>query len=530
MPLIRCRPKTLRPFRPYQGPAFQYSTKERNPALLMEMRLGKTLVCIRWIKTLTDERSGVVRVLILAPSTVLEAWEQQLFLEGEHFVTCYGLTPAEREAAILAVWKAKRRTFFLMSFESLLAMGEVKIKPGKSEDVEFVEAVDARTVKVRRCRDMKVVKVKPAVLGLDPDEELEPGTRVSVFLKSKRIRIPPGLCFAPWTVAAIDESTRIRNPNAQITKICLQGFRTSQHRSILTGLVNPEGLLDVVCQFLFKDGEFLGLRDFWTIRQRYFQRSFNGFGWEPKKGTRALFRDEIRKRSFVLTADQAGIGAEPVYEVRRVDMNPAQRKLYRQVCRNFEVTCKSGDTLETKLPITQRLWLARIAGGFDPQETLISSNKSDELLELLRGELAGKKVVVWFRFRAELEHVKSVLIKANISCVSVMGGEAVAAKKMKLNSFRKGVRVLLAMERCAKFGIDCSVSNVAVYYSNEWGNEDRSQSLKRIVKYEPGRSHLIIDFATRGSVDELAIKAVKNKSIESRMFLERIEEFIQSWH
>jgi hypothetical protein len=451
---------------PHQTRAWRYCQETRNPALFMEMRTGKTLTAIRWAKWL--RRFGCV--LVLAPVTVLEAWEGELFLEGERFSTCYGVTAKERQEAIARAWfKGETgRHWLLMNYEGVLTLGEV----------------------------------------------LQRGRR--------RVRQVPGMAFLPWLAVILDESTRVKNPQAQITNVCVKGFRQARHRAILTGLPNPEGDLDLVCQFLFLEGQFMGYRSYWAARAALFQK--RGFDWVPKPGTRAAIKRYVHERAFVLTAAQAGMRSRTVYQTRHVDMTPAQRRLYREVVEDYAATLATGETKETEWVLTQRTWLQHITGGFDPDRNLISSRIADDLIELLRGELRGKKFVVWFKYRHELLYFKERLKKAGISCVSILGGEPLTLRKSKLAQFRDWARGLLATERVAKFGIDCSVADVAVYYSNEWSNEDRSQSEKRIVHPKQERTNLVIDYVIRGTISEDVVSAVKDKSINSKLFMSKLEE------
>lgn len=453
----------------HQTRAFAYGTGEPHPAFFMEMRTGKTLVTIRWAKSL----SGVRRILIVAPLTVLETWERELREEGESFTTCYGVSQVKRKEAIAEAWfkGENRRHWLLMNYEGLLNLGDVKT--------------------VRRAGRLR------------------------------RVRQVPGFCFLPWCIVGLDESTKIKNPSAQITKVCIGGFRNAAHRTLLTGLPNPEGDLDLVSQFLFLDGHFMGYTDFWHARNELFEKK--GYTWVHREGVKTRIKQYVHRRAFVLTAAQAGMPSKVQYQTRRVEPSPAQRRMYKQVEDEYAAVLLSGEEVSTQWVLTQRLWLQRIAGGFDPEENLLSTAKSEELKTLLKGELANRKVIVWFKFRAELEHCREVLTKAGIACVSLMGGESLTSRTGKLEAFRGRTRVLLAMEKLS-FGFDASVADTAIYYSNEWSNQDRSQSEKRIVHPMKKRTHLIIDLVTRGTIDEEVVKTVKEKKFESKFFMSKLEE------
>ena len=75
-----------RPLRLYQRVMLQYCLSVQNPALFVQMRLGKTLVTIRSIRI----RQGR-KILIVAPYSALYSWSIELELEQEqNTIELYG--------------------------------------------------------------------------------------------------------------------------------------------------------------------------------------------------------------------------------------------------------------------------------------------------------------------------------------------------------------------------------------------------------------------------------------------------------
>lgn len=69
-----------RRFRPHQLKAFRFAKARPNAlGLFLEMRLGKTMVAIRWAKRFLDDGP----VLVLAPLSVVPVWVDELALDGE---------------------------------------------------------------------------------------------------------------------------------------------------------------------------------------------------------------------------------------------------------------------------------------------------------------------------------------------------------------------------------------------------------------------------------------------------------------
>ena len=120
--IFRLAPK-LRKLMPHQERGLDYFLNSTHPLLCMEMRTGKTLTTIRADKELPRGKPN----LVLAPLTVLSAWQRELTLEGEFWVAGYGLTAAKRMQLFQWVWSnphPTKRIWLLMNYESLLASGE----------------------------------------------------------------------------------------------------------------------------------------------------------------------------------------------------------------------------------------------------------------------------------------------------------------------------------------------------------------------------------------------------------------------
>jgi len=77
-----------RMLRPHQRQAFEYTKHVRHPALFMEMRLGKTLVCIRRCLTYAHQPA----VLVFAPNSALGSWEDELDCEDVPWLRLTGTT------------------------------------------------------------------------------------------------------------------------------------------------------------------------------------------------------------------------------------------------------------------------------------------------------------------------------------------------------------------------------------------------------------------------------------------------------
>jgi len=108
----------VRKFLKHQVPASEYAMENKKVALFMEMRLGKTLVAIRWAS-----QPKINRVLVVAPLPVVRVWEDELFMEewAEEDVCRIRGSKNKREEAL----ENKEARWFLINYEGLLATPSV---------------------------------------------------------------------------------------------------------------------------------------------------------------------------------------------------------------------------------------------------------------------------------------------------------------------------------------------------------------------------------------------------------------------
>lgn len=423
----------LRKLRPYQKDALSYTKDKDQIALLMEMRLGKSCVAIRWAKRFPG------RKLIVAPLSVLASWEEEL--------------EKEEQTKVFYLKKAKQLfmdSWFLINYEGLRA--------------------------------------RPHYLDWG------------------------------WETIICDESTKIRNPQAKITKLLCDDLRIPR-RAILSGLPAPESSLDYFQQMKFLHGSFLGFDSYWSFRQTLYYNPPYTYDWIPRKNVVNRIKEAVHESAFVLTRKQAKIGPEKIYEKRYVEKNALQKRLYKEVMKTFEY--KNNDVeMATKWATVKFVWLARIAGGFGADGIdFLSGAKAEELLSLLKGELREEKVVVWFRFNKELEYVSKVLDGAGIQYSTITGSRKPAERKDATENFRKDSRVMLAQVKCGAFGLNWSCASTAIYYSNGYDAEYRAQSEDRILDVAKKEPLLYIDLVTKGTIDESISRVLRQKYSNSRMFM-----------
>jgi len=449
----------LRELMPHQQEAFdKYFRMYKHPALFMRMRLGKTLLAIRWVKSLRL----IKNVLVACPGPVIREWEKELKLEREEYIRFWSLPTAKKIPILEENWDDPNRKWFLSNYET--------------------------------------------------------------------IRVSPGLVNLNWDVVIADEGKIIANTKSFIGQLFVLGFRETRHRCLLNGMPFSEHELELFNQMKFLDGHFLGHENFWKYRHAFFQK-YDNWNWSPKPGTREKLKVEIHKRAFVKTRRDAGMKESWTHQVRRIEMSDSLRRIYKDIEYDFAFQIEVGKeqlSFETKYAPVQYIWLLRLCGGFSPTaDIILSRQKINELIALLEGELCDEKVVIWFHFKKELEEISNTLTKRKIEHVNVYGdvkSKAERDRRLDVWNKDKNVKFLLATESIIKYGVDCSVADTEIYYSNDPSYAIRAQSKERIYHPKKKTNLLCIDLVMADTVDEDMVDLLNEKGMSEKMFMMRMAD------
>jgi hypothetical protein len=453
---------------PYQRPAWAYAKDRARIALFMQMRLGKTIVALRWAR-----HRKLRRVLLIAPQPTLvgeDMWEGELRGAGFPVTLLHTAPKEDREAR--ARWKWVGKAIPVVKDDGFARPGDVY--PG-----------------LARTRALGWFCLNPEALVLTPE-----------------------VLDLPWDGIVVDESTRIRNPKARITKLLTRHAGHVQHRAILSGEPSPEDDLDLFEQFNFLLGEFCGWTNYWAFRHRFFYQGFADYDWRPKKGTKDMIRAFVHEHAFFLSRKTAGVGSVKIYERRTVPMNALQERATQQIA-----TKMAFETSETKWAPVAHQWMRTVAGGFSPEsKELMSDAKPRALRELVTEEFKGKSVVVWFAYNHEIDYCFEILSRVRGLSVEYCHGAVSKKERPKIQArFQAGTtRVLLIQEALGQFGWRLDRANVEIYYSNNYEFEDRSQSEDRLIHPKKTDPERVIDLVTLGTADEDVVDTLREKKLNAR--------------
>ncbi len=441
-----------RPLRPHQVEGFERFKDQDWFPIIMEMRLGKSLLAIRWcLHRLASLGITEPRILLVAPTTPLAGWMEELEREAQPYHLLRGSPKSRRE--YLGRRDAGARWL-------LVHYGQV------ANDIE-------------------------------------------------------GLIDHRFDAVILDESTRIKNPQAQVTKHLFRYLCESiKVRAVLTGLPNPQSQFELWTQMAWcYGGEWMECDSFWKWRDRVGYLA--GFSWEVKEEWRPKIKRQFHDDAYVLTRQQAGLGSIKIPTRRVGDLPGSVRPIYKAAVRDWCIPGLDGEE-EAKHNVVVCAWLRRICGGFLPEKR-IDSWKYQEVVDLLQGELRGQQAVIWFAFNSELHRLVSELHRVGIRATGVTGAMPLTERRRAGDRFRAGdIQIFCCQIACGRYGLDLSCADVAIYFSNSYSYEDRRQSEDRIVSAVKTTPLLVLDLVTRNTADEDVIQGLKDKRENASYYINRI--------
>ena len=456
----------MKKLRPYQLDAIKYMQRHDHYALFMEMRLGKTLTCIRRIKQL-----GVKQlILIVAPNSALSGWQDELETENQGTVVRL-LGSRGKKIELLSDIQSDSNIWVLTNKESHLSIGDY------------------------------LVAIKWDVVVLDES------TFIMAPFKKKIVK---------------DDAGKITKSfyTPKISHFYVNNFRDVSHRIVLTGTPAPNNELNYYNQLQFVDPTILNCKSYWDFRRNNFR--LYGFNWVMMKNAREQLGKKLTERCFFLTRRDVNLGGEKIYEKRMAKLEDSPQRMYNRILKEF-ILEQDNEIISTIYATEKFIWLRRICGG-SLNGKIVSSAKLNSLTELINTELAREQIIIWCQFIDELKMLKNII---GMEAVMVYGEQKIGQREDAIKQFMTGKkRIFIAQPECFKMGVDLSCSRTMIYYSTPFGLT-RYQTEDRFVNVSNTDSLLVIDMIIEDSIEEDILVANRQRE-NNQQLLERIRKGLKN--
>jgi SNF2 family DNA or RNA helicase len=319
------------------------------------------------------------------------------------------------------------------------------------------------------------------------------------------------LKFKPMAVV-LDESHRIKTPNARVTRAVLALRGLAHRRYILSGTPVANKPTDLWSQALFlDDGQALGAT-FDEFKRRY-------LGSEGYRHLDVL-RDQLG--GLGLRRTKLDALALPAKRFQRivVELTGVQAAMYERMRSELEVWVTSLDgehVVKSGRAILARLVrLAQLASnpalldrGY--RETPAKLSKLDEFLAKVAATDPTRKAIVWTSF---VGNVKAMLSRyAAWNPVAIYGQTSNEERDAAVRAFREdaSVRLMIANPSAAREGLTLTEANLAIYLDRTFNLVDYLQSQDRIHRLSQTRDCDVVILIACNTIDEFIDFALEQK-------------------
>lgn len=330
-----------------------------------------------------------------------------------------------------------------------------------------------------------------------------------------------------------DESQRIKTNDAQQSKAMHRLGDIAKYKLILSGTPVQNNAIDIFSQYRFLDPTVFGM-NYYAFRGRY--AIMGGFSNRQIVGYKDL--DElIRKEhsiAYRVTKEEALDLPEQTFITRNIRMDTKDKNLYDQIRKNSFAELESGGQITAPTVLTKLLRLQQFTGGFIQTDDgnkpeLVFRGKLNALEDILDDYVidAGKKLVVFCRFRPEIDLIQKLLEKKKIKYCSIYGDIKIDDRGAIVKEFQNNpdVKVFLAQIDTAGLGITLTAADTCVYYSVNFNYAAYSQSLARIHRIGQRNRCTYIHLVVEKTIDETVLKALAKKEDLAKTVVDDWKQF-----
>ena len=473
----------------HQREAVDFAKENRATMLNMGLGTGKSACAIQLARELMDEGPSFgakapqdMKLLILCPLSVCDAWRDQLAKFGPEFETV------------------------------ILNKGSVRKKHAEAEKA------------VRRAKANNVP--------------------VAVVINYESARNNPFAEWAlkpkMWDLLVMDESHRLKSHKGKTSKFVrrLAHQRCSNRKLALTGTPLPHSPLDIWAQYACLAPDIFG-RSFFMFRKEY--AVFGGYQCREVKSYQRLPMMQRLMGKIMYQCDRSVIElTEVTHQKRIVDLSPEAKRIYASLEDDFYAQVKGGE-VSCSNALVKLLRLSQTTSGRvsvendEGESTLVEVDKAKEkgLVDLLTDVWGGEAsslpdslfttpdepVVVFGRFKSDLLSVHAAAEALGRKSLELSGS------RRELKEWQRGDAPILACQiQSGSTGIDLTRAAVVCYLSVGYSLGDYEQSLARSSRPGQTRPVSYYHFVARDTVDEKVYTALQSRKQVVETILDGINQ------
>lgn len=346
-------------------------------------------------------------------------------------------------------------------------------------------------------------------------------------------------------LVVLDESDYCKNPETKRSKAVLGISSLVKYKRIMTGTPITNSPFDAFMQFNFLSPKILRCSSFIAFKKRYGvflpqNHPIVSFIKQHHSGTPLIQAKDANGRALYKNLDKLQELIKPVaFRVVKADCLDLPEKLYTNVYveltkdmrTQYDAVKKAGllsvegkeINIATQMAILSQL--CQITGNhiapalisaYECESKIIDPEhnpKLEKALEIIQQALSNEsKVIVWARYRAEIEDIYEACKSSGIKAVTYYGDTPEAERRSAIDAFQNGEKeVFISNQQSGGTGLTLTAANVVIYYSNSFSLHDRLQSEDRCHRIGQKKAVTYVNLLARNTVDEHIQRVLDNK-------------------
>lgn len=339
---------------------------------------------------------------------------------------------------------------------------------------------------------------------------------------------------------ALDESQRIKTPDAKRTKRVLASGQYASHRRIASG-TPADSPFDFYSQVRFVDPLFwqrtMGISTFAAFKAHFGiweQRTISGGASFPQ----LLDYRNLEELAAALKTISSRVVKEDVLDLlpkayKRVfhELTLAQRHAYQELKQEALTVLDSGEMVTAEMALVLQLRLSQIgcgfvtpAAGMDPVP--FTRNPRGEMLREILTDLT-RPSIIWHQFRLDAVTAAEASRAAGRRPVVFDGNDPDAA----IEEFRSGRAddIIANLNSGMREGYTLNEADTAIYYSRSSKLLHRTQSEDRNWRMGQTRGVTYIDLLAEGTLDAKVLQLLMKKNETSGFILGDDPAILRAW-
>lgn len=346
---------------------------------------------------------------------------------------------------------------------------------------------------------------------------------------SPRMQFAARDLITPSTYVIVDESSFIKNSRAKRSWWINTISEQARYRLILNGTPITQGIEDLYGQMKFLSPQILGYTSFHAFARNHLEYSEKYPGMIIRAHNEEYLAAKMKPYVYQVTKTECLDLPPKLYERRYFWMTEEQQNAYRQAKDEF-FECEGQYDLFNFASVMQLFTaLQRVVNGYtkDEDDNIIPLHhqRCDELLDIIERIPAGDKVIIWCKFRYDIEQVSRALTGKYGDTVSLhYGNMSIEERAASIEAFRNRNRFFVSTEATGGFGLTLNEAHYVVFYNNQFKFSQRLQAEDRCHRIGQARPVTYIDLICADSIDERIMRSLRKKGDTLKEFMEEIDK------